>query len=230
MAFYYRGILYLMEEDYENARASFKSGILQDTLAEQEEYAQDFALLEFLEGWSSQCNGNADLAVEAYAMAKGHNGSTVLPDGDHNLLVLADLGYAPVKFASGEQGQLLKIRKNETDYPPIQGFELDGEAMAFANQDSVLWQAQTRGGRQFDAILEGKAEFKEGAEDMATTAGAVAEVGVAIGTAGLLTGNDNMANLGGIMGVAGGLASLLAGATADATKPQAGYATMGQLA
>lgn len=50
MAFYYRGVLYLMEGDYENARASFRSGSLQDTLAEKEEYQQDFALLEFLEG------------------------------------------------------------------------------------------------------------------------------------------------------------------------------------
>ena len=57
MLYYYRGILYLMQGDYENARASFKSGYLQDTLAEKEKFRGDFALLAFLEGWASQCNG-----------------------------------------------------------------------------------------------------------------------------------------------------------------------------
>ena len=221
MAFYYRGILYLMEGDYENARASFRSGILQDTLAEQEEYRQDFALLEFLEGWSSQCNGDAGLAAEAYALAHGHNAALVLPAADHNLLVLADLGHAPVKFAAGEYGELLRIRKNRTDYVPVDAFELDGTAAALGNAESVLWQAQTRGGRQFDAILEGKAQFKAGAEEVAETAGTVAEVGVAVGTTGLLTGDEDMANVGGVMTAAGGLVSIVAGATAGATRPEA---------
>jgi tetratricopeptide (TPR) repeat protein len=35
MAYYYRGLLYLAEGDYENARASFRGGILQDAFADQ---------------------------------------------------------------------------------------------------------------------------------------------------------------------------------------------------
>ena len=221
MAFYYRGILYLLEEDYENARASFRSGMLQDTLAEQAEYRQDFALLEFLDGWSSQCNGDLAPAAEAYGLARRHNESLVLPGAADNILVLADIGHAPVKFASGEHGQLLRIRPNDARFDPIEEFRFGARPARLPNRESILWQAQSRGGRQFDAILEGKAQFKEGAEQVAETAGSVAEVGVAVGTTSLLTGNEDMASVGGTMALAGGLMSLVAGTTADATRPEA---------
>ena len=221
MAFYYRGILYLMEGDYENARASFKSGILQDTLAEQEQYRQDFALLEFLEGWSSQCNGNGDLASEAYEMAKTHNSEAALPAPGDNVLVLADFGHAPVKVATGEHNHLLTIAKNDAEFTPVRTFQLNAEAQSLVNEESILWQAQTRGGREFDAILEGKAQFKEGAETVAEVSGAVAQAGVTAATTGLLTGNDDMAQVGGTMAIAGGVAALIASTTAQATRPQA---------
>ena len=221
MAFYYRGILYLMDGDYENARASFKSGILQDTLAEQEEYRQDFALLEFLEGWSSQCNGNSDLAAEAYAMAKKHNAKVMLPEAGDNLLVLADLGHAPIKYTDGAHGELLKIKGNSKKGPEAARIALNGRAEMLRNTESILWQAQSRGGRELDAILEGKARFKEDAKDVSQAAGTVAQAGLGVGTMGLLTGNQDMTRLGGAMAIGGGLISLFASAAADATKPQA---------
>ena len=66
MAYYYRGLLYLRKGDYENARASFKGGLLQDAMAEQAIYQADFALLIFLEGWSSLMLGDWDMAEEAF--------------------------------------------------------------------------------------------------------------------------------------------------------------------
>ena len=221
MAFYYRGILYLMEGDYENARASFKSGILQDTLAEQEKYQQDFALLEFLEGWASQCNGNGDLAAEAYAYAKEHNPKAVLPEAGQNLLVLSDQGYAPVKYGDGEHKELLKVKGNDNSYTPNQAFRLGGSAQSLANQEDVLRQATTRGGREFDFVLEGKAKFKEGAEDVAQAGAAAAQAGMAVGMAGLASGNEDLAQVGGGMALAGSLISIFASAAAEATKPEA---------
>ena len=229
MAFYYRGILYLMEGDYENARASFRSGILQDTLAEREEYRQDFALLEFLEGWSSQCNGNADLAAEAFALAKEHNPEAVLPEAGHNLLVLADLGHAPVKYAEGEHNELLKIKKNDASYSASPAFRLSAVSERLSNRESILRQAKTRGGREFDAILEGKAQFKEGMETASQVAGAVAQAGMAAGMAGLASGNEDMAQVGGGMAAVGGLISIFASAAAEATKPQADTRQWGNL-
>ena len=221
MAFYYRGILYLMEGDYENARASFRSGILQDTLAEQEKYRGDFALLDFLAGWASQCNGNADLAAEAYALAKERNSEAMLPEAGHNLLVLADLGRAPVKYAEGDYVELLKIKANDKSYQIDTAFRLNDLPASLPNRESILWQAQTRGGREFDAILEGKAQFKEGMETASKVGGAVAQAGVGVGMAGLASGNEDMARMGGAMTAVGGFVTLISGAMAQAAKPEA---------
>ena len=221
MAFYYRGVLYLMEGNYENARASFKSGILQDTLAEQEKYRGDFALLDFLTGWASQCNGNTDLAAEAYGLAKKHNPMVRLPGTGDNLLVLADQGYAPVKYGDGKHNELLKIKPNGRDYTPDPAFRLNGFEQSLANLESLLWQAKTREGREFDAILEGKAQFKEGAQDVAKAGAAVAQAGIGVGLAGLASGNDELATIGAGATAVGGLLSIFASAAAEAAKPQA---------
>jgi len=221
MAFYYRGVLYLMEGDYENARASFKSGVLQDSLAEKEQFRADFALLDYLTGWASQCNGNAKLAADAYATAKEHDTDAVLPGADHNVLVLSDQGYAPVKYGDGEHKELLKVKKNAKNYTPNRAFQLDGSKQSLANQEDVLRQATTRGGREFDFILEGKAKFKEGAEDVAEAGAAVAQAGMMAGMAGLASGNEDLATVGGGMAALGGLVSIFASAAAEATKPEA---------
>ena len=71
MAYYYRGLLYMREGDYENARASFKGGQLQDAFAAEEQNRADFALLTFLEGWASRCAGSEGLAVESFAETRG---------------------------------------------------------------------------------------------------------------------------------------------------------------
>ena len=221
MAFYYRGVLYLMEADYENARASFKSALLQDSLAEKEKFRADFALMDYLSGWASQCNGNAESAADAYATAKTHNPDAVLPAAEHNLLVLSDQGYAPVKYGDGEHNELLKVRKNARSYTPNRAFQLDGSRQSLANHESILWQATTRGGREFDYVLEGKAKFKEGAEDVAQAGAAAAQAGMAVGMAGLASGNEDMAQMGGGMALAGSLVSIFATAAAEATKPEA---------
>jgi hypothetical protein len=61
MAYYYRGLLYLKDNDYENARASFRGGILQDSRSENEEYQADFKSLLLLDALSSKLNGEIDL-------------------------------------------------------------------------------------------------------------------------------------------------------------------------
>ena len=221
MAFYYRGILYLKEGDYENARASFRSGSLQDTLAEREVHQQDFALLEFLEGWASQCNGNTDLAAEAFALAKEHDPEAMLPQAGHNLLVLADLGHAPVKYGEGEHSELLKIRANSGSYDASPSFRLGGAPERLFNRESILRQAKTRGGREFDAILEGKAQFKEGMETASQVAGDIAKAGMTAGMAGLASGNEDLARIGGVAAIGGGVVSIFTGMVAQETKPQA---------
>lgn len=221
MAYYYRGILYLKEGDYENARASFKSGILQDTLAEQEQYRQDFALLEYLEGWASQCNGDMDLAREAYALAKSHDRGLVVPKAGDNLLVLAGLGHAPVKYSEGEHNELLKIKGSDKGGPNSASIRLNGRAKPLVNSESVLRQAVTRGGREFDSILEGQANFKEGMEGAAQAGLAASVAATSLANTQMAAGDLDAAQVSTGVGAALGLFSLIANAAASQTKPAA---------
>src|SRR3954463_9261918 len=59
MAYWYRGIMYWMDGEPDNARACFKSAQLMDSDAENKEYAADYATLEYLDGYASvKLNGD----------------------------------------------------------------------------------------------------------------------------------------------------------------------------
>lgn len=221
MAYYYRGILYLMEGDYENARASFKSGSLQDSLAEKEEFRQDFALLEFLEGWASQCNGDVDLSREAYEIARSHNGDLTIPGPQDDLLVLAELGYAPVKYAEGKHGEILKIKGNPKKGAASARVVLAESSERLPNEDSILWQAKTRGGREFDSVLAGKVNFKESAESVAQVGTAVAAGAVTAAGMQAASGDHDAARTSAGVGAVAGLFSLAAAAASSATETAA---------
>ena len=164
MAFYYRGILYLMEGDYENAssraycRTRWRSR------------KNTNRTLRFSSSWKVGPRSATAMGIwlrKPTPMRK----STIrrlLPEAGQNLLVLSDQGYAPVKYGDGEHKELLKVKGNDNSYTPNQAFRLGGSAQSLANQEDVLRQATTRGGREFDFVLEGKAKFKEGAEDVAS--------------------------------------------------------------
>ncbi|HMZ52512.1 MAG TPA: hypothetical protein PK988_09620, partial [Candidatus Sumerlaeota bacterium] len=48
MAFFYRGVLYMQDEDWENARACFRSANLQDSFAEEEQNRADWVIFDYL--------------------------------------------------------------------------------------------------------------------------------------------------------------------------------------
>ena len=68
MAFYYRGLVHLANDDYENAAVLFKGGLAQDGFAEEAQNRANFALLMFLEGWADQCRGNYRDAIYNIAL------------------------------------------------------------------------------------------------------------------------------------------------------------------
>ena len=220
MAYYYRGVLYLMDEDYENARASFRSGFLQDGMAADEEFRQDFSLLAFLEGWASQCNGDRDLADEAFALAREGDSGIRRPGPRDNLLALADLGPAPVKYADGEHDELLKIRRGK-GATGAAAARLAGATRRLANAEDIARQAMTRGGREFDHVLASKAVFKEDAADAADAGRAVAAAGIAASQIGQAMGDHDLAMGGAVGGIVGGLFSIGAQMASDSTEAAA---------
>ena len=163
MAYYYRGLLYLRKGDYNNAHAAFKDAEFQDTVAETETFQSDFALMNYLVGWSAQCAGDSGTSDFGEAI-KAQPGLTAPAAGD-NVLLIAELGHGPVKAKDGKLREKLVFRQAE-GFPetgaiftltPVKGVpaRYDGHVAS-----SVYYQATTRGGRAMDGIMNGKAEFK----------------------------------------------------------------------
>ena len=161
MAFYYRGLIFLAEGDYGNARAVFQGGQLQDAFAEQERYQSDFAVLDVLSGWASHCEGNSVLAREFYSRALAARPGIYIPGLDDRILAIADIGLPPMKVGDGEYGE--RLTYVAPDHVPefTVDFIADGVAYPASFGEDLYWQAATRGGRQVDAILAGKAQFKD---------------------------------------------------------------------
>jgi tetratricopeptide (TPR) repeat protein len=169
MAYYYRGLLYLRAGDYQNARAAFVAGEFQDTLSETEEFQGDFALMNYLAGWSSYCGGDTGLADEAFALAEKVNPAIRRPRGETTLLV-ADIGRAPVKFGRGLGGRLLTFVEADQSGAEDAVTVTTGSGKQALGQTlpvytDVSFQATTRGGRAFDTILDGKASLQHGARN-----------------------------------------------------------------
>lgn len=177
MAYYYRGLLYLAEGDYENARASFRGGILQDAFAEEQQFRSDFGALMILEGWSSQVNGNAAQARDTYAEVARLRPQWTAPAAGANLLVVAELGGAPRKVGDG-------IGNHEIVYRPAKRMperslriEFDGKPQQVALAEDVFYQASTRGGRPVDRLIEGKVAFQNTTGAIGEALGSIASDG-----------------------------------------------------
>ena len=169
MAYYYRGLLYILKGDYENARASFKGGLIQDSMAEQAIYQVDFALLIFLEGWSSMMLGDWEMAEESFQEVKKYRPDFVIPPRDHNVLLIAETGHAPQKIAVGPGGSALGFQQGYGFREEGVRFVIGPSAFTGFPMENIFWQANTRGGRQVDHILAGKVNFKETNQVMGQT-------------------------------------------------------------
>jgi hypothetical protein len=161
MAFYYRGLIFLAQGDYGNARAVFQGGQLQDAFAEDQRYQSDFAILDVLSGWASQCEGNDVLAREFYRRATETRPGIHIPAASDRILAIADMGLAPIKYGEGEYDEYLSYAEPEPVPEASAHFMAGGVAYPAHSGEDLHWQATTRGGRQVDKVLAGKAQFKD---------------------------------------------------------------------
>ena len=181
MAFCYRGLLYLKAADYQNARACFKSAQLQDAFAEDKQAQCDFALMYFLEGWASQCDGDQNLANEAFGEVKKLRPEFTPPNPDDNVLFVVETGTGPIKRAEGKQQEVLTYYQGQE--VKLAGVTADCGTGPRNGQfmESLFFQATTRGGRPVDKILKNHTVAKSATN----TAGNVA---LAAGTATMIAG------------------------------------------
>lgn len=193
MAYYYRGLVYLRKADYENARAAFRQGQMQDAFAEEEQNQVDFGILLFLEAWASHLNGDDDLRDETLGRLKllRPDFAGIAPDDD--TLVLVETGTAPRKLGDGADHAYFVFRRGKGFKENRAALALGGNMLPLYPMEDIFYQATTRGGREIDKILEGKVEFRR------TTGG--------IGSA-LANSSVFISQMGGSGGLAGGLAAV----------------------
>jgi len=176
MAYFYRGLLYYHDGEYDNARACFRSGQLEDSSSEGEKYQADWVALNYLEAKCSQKLNNPDAPDALKRAQQTLRRGGLLPSADpgDNLLLVLGVGKGPFKYCGGRHCE--QLRFHEQYSPEVRArVYVDGKAVeGTAELDSVYWQATTRGGRVMDHVLAGKAVFKD-------TAGTVGDVGLMTG-------------------------------------------------
>jgi hypothetical protein len=200
MAYYYRGILYWMDGEPDNARACFRSAQFHDSDTENKEYSSDYVLLDYLDGLASTklAADGSDAFKRAQETYKGSS----LPhyDAKANVLFFFDYGSGPMKYATGQYGEQLRFR-NQTSLAHSATIKVQGQTVRAAPYDDLYFQATTRGGRVMDHILANKAVFKSATDtfgDAAVISGAVLgshqgrrsnvdEIGLGLALAGLVS-------------------------------------------
>lgn len=223
MVFMYRGLIYLHDADYENARAAFRRGLMQDAFAEEDQNRSDFALLLFLDAWASHLNGDTDLRDETMVQLKKLRPTYGGIGEKDDTLVLVETGMGPRKLGDGAAHAFFVYRRGK----PIlenQVQVMNGAApMQAYPMEDIYYQASTRGGREIDKILAGKAQFK------ATTGGIgsfLSDTSVA------LSENNAIFSAGGQYGDAVAAVGVLSGVfliVSSSSKPQADVRTWSSL-
>ena len=221
MAYYYRGLLYWHDGEPDNARACFRSGQVIDSDPERRVFASDYVLLDYLEGLASaKLAADGDAAFARAQALRGENAPLPPYDPAANVLVFAEYGYGPRKYAAGEYGQLLKFHAPDSPSRSARLVLDDGRRIVpLPAYDDLGYQATTRGGRTMDHILDGKAVFKAGAD----AAGDVALAGAVIAgdTARRRERQGRDGDDAGLAAIGLGIAGIVGKIVAAATEPRA---------
>src|SRR5882724_3296229 len=142
MAYIYRGILYWMNGEPDNARACFRSAELEDSDTENHEYAGDWVLPDYLDGLATTKLGGdgSDAFKRAEASAKGLK----LPPYNlkANVLIFFEFSAGPSKYSAGQYGEELRFHVIPPTVKSAE-FKVDGNTFPIAPTDDVWFQGST---------------------------------------------------------------------------------------
>lgn len=221
MAYYYRGLLYLHAGDLANAAASFGQVNVEDGVAEQESYQADYASAKFLQAWALRCNGEQATSDELYRQALQMRPELTGVDFRQPVLAIVETGLAPRKVGTGKYNERLSWNDGGGDAETLSllaGGRGLGEAV---KSESLYYQASTRGGRPVEYLLQGKANFRDGAKTAADIGSAVAMASLVNADLQRNTGNYSAAMNSGYLSLASSLFSLVSSTVERNTTPAA---------
>jgi hypothetical protein len=181
MAFFYRGIIYWMDGEPDNARACFRSAQIQDADAENKQYAADYVLLDYLDGFATVKLGGDGSDALKRAGAESKFGSPPPYNPKANVLFFVEFGQGPTKYATGEYGEELRFLPGHSSVMSALVKVAGGQTLALRPYDDLTFQATTRGGRVMDHVLANKAVFKT-ATDTAGNVGLIGGLAMAAGS------------------------------------------------
>ncbi len=221
MAYYYRGVLYWMDGEPDNARACFRSGELEDSSSEGEQYTADYVLLDYLDGLASTKLGDDGSDAFTRAEKESHFAKPPPYDTKANVLFFLEFGPGPQKYAAGQYGEELHFLVRQS---PVRSavIKVEDQTVTVGPYDDLGFQATTRGGRVMDHVLAGKAVFKTST----AIAGNIA-TGVGLETAIIGANNRNDVATGVGLGVAA--AGLITQAISASVTPRADTRTWDNL-
>jgi tetratricopeptide (TPR) repeat protein len=165
MAYFYRGIIYWIDGDLDNARACFRSGLVEDAKSEDEIHKADYVLLSYLDGFLNQRIGGDgnDIYQRTLALANlslPTNRIELAPyDKLGNVQLFVEFGAGPEKVAEGNFKEFLRINQKRQSVHSAT-ISIGEEKITCKPIDSIGFQATTRGGRAMDGILKNKVVFK----------------------------------------------------------------------
>jgi tetratricopeptide (TPR) repeat protein len=178
--YFYRGLLYLVEKDYGNAAACFKRAQIYDVTGEDAPgFAGDWYSCEWALAFASYKQGfpaEAEQAMERAAKFSTRQGVVPPPEPNQNVLLVVQTGGGPIKTRSGQYDERLVYLDGPNPITEVVIREGDRELVRSAPAESLYVQATTRGTRQVDYILAGKANFKSGTQTAAVVLGAGAVI------------------------------------------------------
>jgi len=198
---WYLGIVNYLLGVHDNALAGFKNAIFVDSSRGDDAYDCDFAPALFLEGLAYRQLGEGEMASHSFAAARAlaPECDALREENAGNVVVVVETGHGPVKVNAGQHGEQIRFIA-DPDQAPELDVVADGALLGRSKVAGDVWfQATTRGGRAFDAILETKSAIKTGTAVAGTTAllladeakesrqGAVALAGAALLLASFLT-------------------------------------------
>lgn len=179
MAYLYRGLLYIQDDDLENARACFRLAYLQDSFEEEEQRDCDFAVIYLLLAWCDHQLGETERAQQTLSALAMFRPDLADVDLSSETIVFVESGVAPRKLRDGvSQNRLVYRRGKKIKEEFVAYTDVTEQSQSVVLMDNLYFQSSSRGGRPIDGIIDGKVVFKNKIGGSSDAVGQVASVGM----------------------------------------------------